>query len=56
MYAFHAYGDQGFVDIATSLWDEVNKYLITPQDFASGNLSLAHMSLTYASTCQTGML
>ncbi|KAJ3475029.1 hypothetical protein NLI96_g12102 [Meripilus lineatus] len=53
MYAFHAYGDQGFVDIATSLWDEVNKYLITPQDFASGNLSLAHMSLTYASTCQT---
>ncbi|KAJ3481420.1 hypothetical protein NLI96_g7677 [Meripilus lineatus] len=50
VYAFRAYSDSSFLDIAATLWDEVSSFLISEQDAATG--THPRMNVTFAKTCQ----
>lgn len=54
MYAYHAYGDSKFLDIAISIWEEVNLWLITPDDAASG--LHPYLNVSIPTSCNEGMV
>lgn len=54
IYAYHAYGDHEFLQIAMTIYDEASIYLVTTQDAAAGT-TRPRLNVTLPSTCQGGM-
>ena len=52
IYAFRAYGDRSFLDMAKTIWDQYTPFVISTQDASVGNHT--SKNVTFPSTCNGG--